>query len=68
MEGSSWNGDETGQLELVERAMQKVAAQHSPDIFLLGKLDRLRTDLANPKELRGGWIKAAARTALRPGG
>jgi hypothetical protein len=42
-DASSSNGDETGRLELVEQAMEKVAAHHSPDIPLLGKLDRLRT-------------------------
>jgi hypothetical protein len=40
--GNSSNDEDTGQLELVEEAMRKLAAQREPDIPLLARLDRLR--------------------------
>ena len=43
MERSKSSRDEARRLELIEQAMRELAAHRSPDIPLLARLDRLRT-------------------------
>jgi len=43
VERSKSSRDEARRLELIEQAMRELAAHRSPDIPLLARLDRLRT-------------------------